>query len=44
MNEELPLWMAIERQFVSVASKKLKGDHNNPRWPSSHWADVWLEA
>jgi len=43
LNTEVPLWMATERQFISVTSKKLKNHHNNPRWPSSHWADLWFE-
>ncbi len=44
INEELPLWMAIEREFISVTSKELHNDHNNPRWPSSHWADLWIDG
>ncbi|HYF56441.1 MAG TPA: ABC transporter substrate-binding protein, partial [Salinarimonas sp.] len=44
LNTEVPLWMATERQFISVTSKKLQNHHNNPRWPSSHWADLWIEA
>lgn len=44
LNTEVPLWMATERQFISVTNKKLKNHHNNPRWPSSHWADLWIEA
>jgi peptide/nickel transport system substrate-binding protein len=44
LNTEVPLWMATERQFISVTNKRLKNHHNNPRWPSSHWADVWLES
>ncbi|BAT61195.1 oligopeptide-binding protein AppA precursor [Variibacter gotjawalensis] len=42
VNTETPLWMAIERQFISVTNKRLRNHHNNPRWPSSHWTDVWL--
>lgn len=44
VNDELPIWMAIERQFVSITSRKLQNHHNMPRWPSSHWSDVWLEG
>jgi peptide/nickel transport system substrate-binding protein len=44
VNTEVPIFMAIERQFVSVSSKRLQNSHNNPRWPSSHWSDVWLSA
>lgn len=42
INQELPVWFAIERQFTSVASKKLKNHHNTPRWPSSSWYDLSL--
>lgn len=44
LNTEVPMWMSTERQFISVTSKKVHNHHNNPRWPSSHWADVWLES
>lgn len=43
LNTEVPLWMAIDRMFLSVTSAKVKNHHNNPRWPSSHWADVWVQ-
>ena len=43
LNTDAPIWMAIDREFISVTSKRLKNHHNNPRWPASHWADVWLE-
>lgn len=43
VNTELPLWMAIEQQFISVTNKSLQNDHNNPRWASSHWADLWID-
>ena len=43
LNTEVPIWMAIDRMFMSVTSNKVKNHHNNPRWPSSHWADVWVE-
>jgi peptide/nickel transport system substrate-binding protein len=44
LNTEAPIWMAIEREFASVTSKRLQNHHNNPRWPSSHWADAWLAS
>lgn len=44
VNDELPIWMATERQFYSVASRKLQNGHNNARWPSSDWHDAWLSA
>jgi len=44
INTEVPLWMATDRLFQSVTSKRLKNHHNNPRWPASHWADLWMES
>ena len=44
VNAEVPIFMAIERQFVSVTSTRLQNSHNNPRWPSSHWSDAWMLA
>ncbi|MDR3435422.1 ABC transporter substrate-binding protein [Telmatospirillum sp.] len=42
VNDELPLWFATEREFISVTSKQLKNHHNTPRWPSSDWHDLWI--
>jgi len=42
VNEDLPLWFATEREFISVTSKQLKNHHNTPRWPSSSWYDLWI--
>lgn len=44
VNEEAPLWMAIERMLISVTSTKLQNHHNQPRWISSSWHDLWLAA
>ncbi len=44
VNEELPVWMMIERQFFDATSKKLQGAHNMPRWASSSWHDAWLAS
>jgi peptide/nickel transport system substrate-binding protein len=44
VNEELPIWMATERQFYSVVSRSVQNSHNNARWPSSSWHDTWLKA
>lgn len=41
-NTDVPVWMATDREFISVTSKRLQNDHNTPRWPSSSWADLWL--
>ncbi len=43
-NTDLPLWMAIERLMMSVTSGKLQNHHNQPRWISSNWADLWVTA
>ena len=44
VNEELPVWMMTERTFLAATSKKVKNDHNYPRWGSGDWHDTWLEA
>lgn len=44
VNEDLPIWMATEREFYSVFSRKLQNSHNIARWPSSSWHDAWLAA
>ncbi len=40
---DLPVIFAIEHPFLGITSKKLKNHHNNPRWDSSSWYDLWLE-
>jgi peptide/nickel transport system substrate-binding protein len=42
VNDELPIWMLTERQFLSATSKRLRNDHNTPRWGSSSWHDTWI--
>lgn len=44
VNEELPLWMVTEREFQSITSRRLRNDHNTPRWPSTGWHDTWLAS
>ena len=44
MNTEIPLWMSIERLLISVTNKSLQNHHNQPRWISSSWADLWLKV
>ena len=44
VNDELPVWMMTERTFLSATSKKVKNDHNYPRWGSGDWHDTWLEG
>ena len=41
---EIPLWMSIERLLISVTNKSLQNHHNQPRWISSSWADLWLKV
>lgn len=43
-TEEIPVFMALEQVFISVASAKLRNDHNSPRWPGTSWADVWIAS
>ena len=44
INTEIPLWMSIERLIISVTNKSLQNHHNQPRWISSSWADLWLKV
>ena len=30
--------------MMSVTSSKLQNHHNQPRWISSNWADLWVTA
>lgn len=43
-NTELPLWHPIEQIFQTVITAKARNASNNPRWGSSTWHDLWLEA
>ena len=42
-NTEVPVWMATDREFITVTNKKLRNDRNTPRWPSSSWYDLWVQ-
>lgn len=42
--EQLPLIPVVEFTFLTVASRRVRGVADNPRWATSHWADTWLEA
>ncbi|NNM71533.1 ABC transporter substrate-binding protein [Enterovirga aerilata] len=44
VNDEIPVWMLTERTFLAATSKKVKNDHNYPRWGSGDWHDTWIEA
>ena len=44
VNEELPVWMMTDRTFLAATSKKVRNDHNYPRWGSGDWRDTWVEA
>lgn len=43
-NAEIPVWMAIERQFISVTNRTLVNAGNTPRWGSSDWHDLWVRS
>lgn len=44
VNDELPVWMMTERTFLAASSKKVRNDHNYPRWGSGDWHDTWIEG
>ncbi len=43
-TEDLPIIHLVDFSFLSVASRKLMGHHNTPRWACTSWADAWLAA
>jgi peptide/nickel transport system substrate-binding protein len=42
--EQLPLIPVVEFTFLTVASTRVRGVADNPRWATSHWAETWLEG
>ena len=40
VNDAIPVYMAIERQFLTASVNGLVNINNNPRWASSDWADL----
>jgi peptide/nickel transport system substrate-binding protein len=42
INDELPIWMMTEREFQTIASKRLQNGMTGPRWGSSDWHDASL--
>ncbi len=42
--EHLPIVPVVEFTFLTVASTRVHGVADNPRWATSHWADTWLET
>jgi peptide/nickel transport system substrate-binding protein len=42
--DQLPLIVAAEFTFITVASRRLHNIATNPRWATSSWADTWLEG
>jgi peptide/nickel transport system substrate-binding protein len=44
VNDELPVWMATERQEVAVTDKRVRNHHTTPRWDSSDYGDAWLAS
>jgi peptide/nickel transport system substrate-binding protein len=43
-GEEQPIIHVAEFKFVTVARTSVQNVANNPRWATSNWADVWLNA
>ena len=43
-QDQLPLIVAAEFTFITVASRRLHNIATNPRWATSSWADTWLEG
>ena len=43
-SDRLPLIVAAEFTFITVASRRLHNIATNPRWATSSWADTWLEG
>jgi peptide/nickel transport system substrate-binding protein len=41
---DLPLIPFVEFPLVSVASRRLRGHHDNPRWAVTSWGSTWLAA
>lgn len=44
VNEELPIWLVTERQFIVATAKTVKNHHNQPRWDSSDAHDTWIDG
>jgi peptide/nickel transport system substrate-binding protein len=42
--EQLPLIPIVEFTFLTVASTRVHGVADNPRWAVSNWAETWLES
>ncbi len=42
--EQLPLIVVAEFTFITVASDRVHNVADNPRWATSSWANVWLDA
>ena len=42
--DQLPLIVAAEFTFITVASKRVHEVATNPRWATSSWATTWLEG
>jgi peptide/nickel transport system substrate-binding protein len=41
---DLPLIPFVEFPLVSVASRRLRNHHDNPRWAVTSWGSTWLAA
>jgi peptide/nickel transport system substrate-binding protein len=40
--EQLPIAPLVEFTFTTVANDRVMNVDNNPRWPTSSWADTWI--
>jgi peptide/nickel transport system substrate-binding protein len=43
-TEDLPIAFLVEFTFTTVANDRVQNVANNPRWPTSSWADTWIAA
>ncbi|WP_026869080.1 ABC transporter substrate-binding protein [Inquilinus limosus] len=43
-SDQLPLIVAAEFTFITVASRRLHNIATNPRWATSSWAETWMEG
>jgi hypothetical protein len=41
---DLPLIPFVEFPLLSVASRRLRAHHDNPRWAVTGWGSTWLAA
>jgi peptide/nickel transport system substrate-binding protein len=42
--DDLPLIPFVEFPLLSVASRRLRNHHDNPRWAATSWGSTWIAA